>query len=203
MKQVYQSIHKRLPPKFASILDFEMGTYISFVKLLFRRSELANLHSQKKAFAYSEMQTGMLWMFQVISVAEIIAIELLVSNEKLRMILLILGLWSILLIFGMWSSFKVNPHLVEEETITIRQGTLYEIAISKSLIKSVSEVTSREYSKCSLSDNELHLPVMNETNMKISLSNPIPCKLPWGMSGDVKEIYFYLNKVNENSKYFR
>jgi len=179
-----------------------MGTYISIAKLLFKRSELADLYSQKKAFPYGEMQSGMIWMLQFISFAEIIAIELLVSNEKLRFILLILGLWSMLLILGMWSSFKVNPHLVEEETIIIHQGTLYKIAIPKSLIKSISGVTSRKYSKCRLSDDELHLPVMNETNMKISLSSPIPCELPWGMSGDAKEIYFYLNKVNENSKYF-
>lgn len=203
MRKVYQRIHKRLPPKFATILDFEMGTYVSFTKLLTKRSKLANLHSQKKAFAYSEMQDGILWMFQFASIAEIVAIEILVSNETIKLTLLVLGVWSVFLILGLWASFKVNPHLVEDQYITIQQGSLYKITIPKSLIQSVSEVTTRDSSKCKLKNGELHLPVMSETNMKISLSTPIPCDLPWGMSGDVKEIYFYLDKFNENSKYFR
>ena len=203
MRKVYQSIHKRLPPKFASILDFEMGTYVSFIKLLTKQSELNNLHSQKKAFTYSEMQSGILWMFQFASIAEIVAIELLISNETLKLILLILGLWSVLLILGLWASFKVNPHLVDDQKITIQQGSLYKIAVPKSLIQSVSELTTRDFSKCKLSNGELHLPVMNETNMKISLSSLIPCDLPWGMSGEVNEVFFYLDKVKESSKYFQ
>ena len=203
MKKVYQSIHKRLPLKLATILDFEMGTYVSFVKLLTKRSELANLHSQKKAFTYSEMQSGILWMFQFASIAEIVAIELLVSNESLKLVLLVLGIWFVFLILGLWASFKVNPHLVEDHSITIQQGSLYKIAVPKSLIQSVSELTTRDFSKCKLSSGELHLPVMNETNMKISLSTPIPCDLPWGMSGEVNEVYFYLDKANENNKYFK
>ena len=203
MRKVYQSIHKRLPPKFTTILDFEMGTYVSLIKLLTKRSELANLHSQKKAFTYSEMQSGILWMFQFASIAEIVAIELLISNETLKLILLILGLWSVLLILGLWASFKVNPHLVDDQKITIQQGSLYKIAVPKSLIQSVSELTTRDFSKCKLSNGELHLPVMNETNMKISLSSLIPCDLPWGMSGEVNEVFFYLDKVKESSKYFQ
>ena len=203
MRKVYQSIHKRLPPKFATILDFEMGTYVSFVKLLTKRSELAYLHSQKRAFTYSELQSGMLWMFQFASIAEIVAIELLVSNETLKLVLLVLGIWSVFLILGLWASFKVNPHLVGDHSITIRQGTLYKISIPKSLIKSVSEETTRDFSKCKLISGALHLPVMNETNMKISLSSPIPCDLPWGMSGEVNEVYFYLDKAKENNKYFK
>lgn len=180
-----------------------MGTYLSFIKLLTKRSELNNLHSQKKAFTYSEMQSGILWMFQFASIAEIVAIELLVSNETIKLIFLILGVWSVFLILGLWASFKVNPHLLGNQTITICQGTIYKITIPKSLIQIVSEVTTRDYSKCKLSNGELHLPVMNETNMKISLSSLIPCDLPWGMSGDVKEIYFYLDKAKENIKYFK
>ena len=203
MRKVYQSVHKRLPPKFASILDFEMGTYVSFIKLLTKRSELADLHSQKKAFTYSETQSGILWMFQFVSVAEIVAIELLVSNKTLKLILLILGVWTVFLILGLWASFKVNPHLVDDETITIHQGALYEVAIPKSLIQSVIAVTIRDYSKCKLNNDELHLPVMNETNMKIALSTSIPCELPWGMSGEVREVYFYLDKAKENCKFFK
>ena len=203
MRKVYQSIHKRLPPKFTTILDFEMGTYVSLIRLLTKRSELANLHSQKKTFTYSETQSGMLWMFQFASVAEIVAIELLITNETLKLILLILGVWSFFLILGFWASFKVNPHLVEDQTITIRQGSLYKITIPKSLIQSVSELTTRDFSKCKLSSGELHLPVMNETNMKIVLLTPIPCDLPWGMSGEVNEVYFYLDKAKEDNKYFK
>ena len=203
MKKVYQSIHKRLPLKLATILDFEMGTYVSFVKLLTKRSELANLHSQKNAFTYSEMQSGILWMFQFASIAEIVAIELLVSNESLKLVLLVLGIWFVFLILGLWASFKVNPHLVEDHSITIQQGSLYKIAIPKTLIQSVSEVTTRDFSKCKLINGELHLPVMNETNMKISLSTPISCDLPWGMSGEVHEVYFYLDKAKENCKFFK
>lgn len=191
-----------LPPKLATIIRFEIGTYQSFWRLLSNRKVLKFKRSQKLVFSYSEMQNGILWMFQFASICEIVAIELLVSNEKLRLTLLVLGIWSVLLILGIWASAKTNPHEIDEKTIYIRQGTLYEITIPKAIIKEIAQLNSREFSKCRLIEGSLYLPVMYETNMKITLHDSIPCKLPWGLSGEIDCIYFYLDSVAENKKFF-
>jgi hypothetical protein len=191
-----------LPPKIATLIKFELGTYQSFWRLVANKRILKVKESQNLVFGYSEMQSGMLWMFQFASMAEIVAIELLVKNETLRLILLILGIWSVLLLLGIWASFKTNPHEIDSEFIYIRQGILYDIKIPKSSIKEITQINSRDYSKCRLVNKCLYLPVMNETNMRITLRQSISCELPWGMRGEIDEIFFYLDNARINIKYF-
>ena len=199
----FSKICALLPPKLATIIEFEIGTYISLWKCLAQRKTLKTKILSKQAFSYSELQNGIIWMVLFLSTGEIIAFELLVSNEKIKLILLVFGVWSVLLILGIWAAFKINPHEIDSKTLKIRQGSLYEIPIPRNIIKEIVQITSREQSKCKLIDKSLFLPVMNETNIRISLTSSIPCKLPWGMSGEVETIYFYLDKVNENFKYIK
>ena len=203
MKRSFSKIRALLPPKLVTIIDFEIGTYVSLWKCLAYRKTLKGKFLSKQAFRYDELQNGIIWMVLFLSIGEIIAFELLVSNEKIKVILLVLGIWSALLILGIWAAVKANPHEVDSEFLYVRQGSLYEILIPRNLIKEIMQITARDQSKCKLIDQSLFLPVMNETNIRISLVSSMPCDLPWGMSGEVETIYFYLDKVNENFKYIK
>ncbi|MBF8251725.1 MAG: hypothetical protein HW379_67 [Actinobacteria bacterium] len=193
-----KELHSLLPPKIATILDFELGNYRSFWRIFSDKKNLSQKIKSGLAFNYGEMQNGMLWMVQFLSVSEIVAIELLVSNEKLRIFLLILGILTILLILGFWASFKTNPHDIDDEYLNIRQGSLYQIKIPKFQISEINGVVSREHSKCQLIDGILHLPVMNETNAQVKLLSPIYQSLPWGIKGAIKEINFYINDAKSS-----
>lgn len=194
MPKAFERFRALLPPKLASALDFEIGTYRSFWQLFAHRKSLNEKLNNQTAFSYGEMQNGILWMFQFATISELIAIEFLVSNETLKIILLVLGIWSIVLIIGIWASMKTHLHEVDDQYLYIRHGSLYEIKVPKTQILDLKSMTSREFSKCKKDGMVLHLPVMNETNALVILNKPLESELPWGMTGPVSEVWFYVNK---------
>lgn len=145
--------------------------------------------------AYGELQIGLLWAILFGSVIELVVIEIVISNQALKTILLVLGVWSIALVLGVWASFKVNPHELKDDILTIRQGALYSLAIPLDTIESIVLSNSSDQSKCAVFNGTLFLPVMNETNIELILKTPVSPSLSWGMTGEISAIKFYVNQA--------
>lgn len=127
-----------------------------------------------RSFGYSAQVRPFLWVFIVLTPAEILLVELLVPWFWLRAVLLAFGLLAALgLAYQLWmlSRFK---HEIDDEHLWLRYAREFEYRIPLAAVGTVTQgMTSRSLHRTrSVVDGTLVLEISGSTNVALRLTEP-------------------------------
>lgn len=124
-----------------------------------------------------------MWTMVGLIVVETAALHLLVPWPTVRLVLVILSLYSLLWVVGFIAGFTVHPHLLSNDTLTLRHGPRVSVAIPTDAITEIAlrggdlpGIRSVRYEQLpgSTGDGVLHIAHAGSTNTVISLAAPLP-----------------------------
>jgi hypothetical protein len=120
-----------------------------------------------------------LWIFG--SAVEIPVAHLLIPWHGLRIAVLILGVWGLLWMIGLLAGLRSYPHLLDTESLRVRNGPMHDIPIP---LAAIARVSSRESSlpssiwvlQVETTDAGIHLnvAVSGQVNVHVALRLPLP-----------------------------
>ena len=93
------------------------------------------------AFTYHRQAAPVMWMMVGLIVIEIAVLHLVVPWPTVQLVLVILSFCSLLWVVGFIAGFKVFPHLLSNDTLTLRHGPRVSIAIPR---EAIGEIALRE-----------------------------------------------------------
>jgi hypothetical protein len=162
----------------------EIHGYQSVYRFLFRRPRVP---TGAAAFSYHQLVLPILIVFTAASVVELVVVDVIVRRwPPIRIPLLVLGIWGVTFMLGLLFGMLVRPHAVGPDGIRVRSGAEVDIPLTWDDIYSVTlrKRTIQEKEPKVTVDEQgeatLHLRMMNETNLEISLEEPTPLGLPHG-----------------------
>ena len=70
------------------------------------------------------LESLVIWLFIFVSAVEVVAVELLLPWESLRLPFLVIGIWGLVWMLGLLASITVHWHLVSDVGLRVRYSTL-------------------------------------------------------------------------------
>ena len=164
--------------------SMEIHGYSNTFRFVFRRPRVP---AGWAGFGYAQPVLSVLIVFNVLSIVELVVVDVVVRRwPSVRILLLVLGIWGVTFMLGMLFGMLVRPHAVGPDGIRVRSGSEIDIPLSWDDIYSVTlrkrtvpdkqpKVTVDEQGEATL-----HLRITNETNLDIRLERPTTVRLPAG-----------------------
>lgn len=161
----------------------EVRSYQGIYRWVFRRPRTP---PGAAAFSYHQPVLAILIVFIVVSAVELVVVDLIVHRwTAVRVPLLVVGIWGLVWMFGLLCGMLTRPHAVGPAGLRIRSGLEVDLALSWD---DIAVVTSRRRArgekepKITSDDGvtTLHLRMADETNIEITLEQPIEFHLPHG-----------------------
>lgn len=172
------------PSALRRAVAFESGIWRSLTAWLLRRVDVP---AGAEAFTYHRMVTPVFWLWIFASAAEIVAVDLLLPWEHLRLGAAVLGLWGLAWMVGMLGALKVHPHVVDDDGIRVRNGFAVDLHVPWEAVASVtSQAHDLPSSMRSVQVEEsgggavLAVGVSGRTNVLIRLLEPTTFPTPRG-----------------------
>ncbi|HXV94638.1 MAG TPA: hypothetical protein VD813_15140 [Pseudonocardia sp.] len=168
---------------------FELGMWRSLARWALRRPAV---EPGGTPFAYRGPIVAPLLVFFVLSVVEVVALDLIVSLPWLRVVLLVLGVWGAVFMLGMLAAVTVRPHVVGPSGLRVRYGTILDVLVPWDAVAAVRRLRrSREGRTLQLDGATLHVLISHETTVVVTLSRPVPVTLPRDRTAEVTELRFH------------
>jgi hypothetical protein len=162
---------------------FERAAYRSLGRLLTGR--------WRRGFTWHVAQLPAMVVFGVLSVGEIVALDLLIPWPWtwLRIAVLAVGLWGAVLTLGIVAATIVRPHLADPEGLVIRAGVDGEWRIAWAEVGGVRRIrASPEGRGVQLADGVLTAAVSSQVNVELLLARPVPLALPGREPQEVRTV---------------
>jgi hypothetical protein len=129
-------------------------------------------------FAYRSPMMAVLIVFINVSVLEVIAFHLLVPWQVPRIVLLVLGIWGVIWMFGMLAAVTIRPHVVGPEGLLVRHSLSVDIRIPWDAVLGARQVRERrEGRSVQVVEDTLHVLVMQESAVEVTLNRPVAVSL--------------------------
>lgn len=177
-----------------TLIRDELGIWRSFFFMVVRR--VPGRGPGVQAFPYAREATPLMVAFIFVSVIELPVVGLLLPWAPVRLVVLLLSLWTVLWMVGLLATVRVHPHLVDDDGLRLRQGARTDIRIPWEAIATVTarrgRVRTRERLHVEQSDDGpiLNVPAMKQTRVEIALRQPTRVKLPGGVE-EVTRVRLY------------
>lgn len=157
---------------------FEINIYKSLLRWVLRRPSVP---PGSAPVGYARMVTPVLALWIFGSAVEVPVVHVLVPWHGVRITLLVLGVWSLMWMVGFLAGLRSYPHLLQPDTLRIRNGPVHDIAIP---FAEIARVTVGEKSLPSSmwvlqpepTDDGIHLnvTVSGQVNVHVVLRRPLP-----------------------------
>lgn len=149
--------------------ELDMWRIISF---LVRRKK--NVPDGAVTFRYGSEQRAVFIALFIVSIVEIVVVEVIVPWNTVRMIVIVLSIYGAIWLVLFFLSFRINPHYLDDSHLVLRVGLLAEIRIELKNIASISAMHRTWENKfLSLSDGNAVIKHGSDTNIQIQLCEPI------------------------------
>lgn len=130
------------------------------------------------AIGYDRAQRPMAILMILMSIAELVAFELLVPWAIVRLVLLVLSVLALVWVLAMVASTVVRPHVVTAEQLRLRLGAGTDISIPLARITSVTVRRATILtSTVAVQDGVLMIPIFNSTALHAQLDQPVEIRL--------------------------
>lgn len=165
-------------------LRFELGIWRSLYRWVARRPRV---RPGATGFGYSKAVEPIIWVFIVVSAIEVVVVHLLLPWPPVRAMLLILGVWGLSWMVGMLASVKVNVHELNEAGLRARYGGSVDVFVPWSAVAGVRlhryDLPSSRTVQLSAGPGGtvLSIGVSSQTNVRVSLREPVAVTLPRGV----------------------
>ncbi len=181
-----------MKPWVRKALAAEARMWRSLYRWVFRRPVTTD--PQATTHGYARAGTPIIWTFIVLNAIEIPAFHILLPWHVARVVLDLAGAYSLLWMLGLLASRKVYPHVVDPDGIQIRNGGALTIAVPWTAVAGV-----RRHHRILNGSRTVHVEqtpsgavvsvaVLHQTNVEVSLREPIPVGLPDGTHPEVREL---------------
>lgn len=169
---------------------FEAGNWRSLARWVSRRPDITPGDS---TFAYHSPLVAPTIVILLASLIELVAVELLVPWDAVRIALLIVSIWGIFMGLGIAAASVVHPHSAGPAGLRVRYGTGLDIRIPWDVIAAVREAR-RSYEgarSVQLDDETLNVVVSGQTLVEIDLNQPVHVDLPREQTADITTLRLY------------
>ncbi|HEX3004538.1 MAG TPA: hypothetical protein VHO27_10015, partial [Angustibacter sp.] len=129
-------------------------------------------------FSYTNGSFTLPAVVSVLSIAELAFVHVLVPWPWLRVVLLVLTVWSLLIVLGLFAARRVHPHLVSSDTLCLRWGAREVVVTRLDNVLSADLRTSHAYSQPHAEDERLVLTQFQSTNVVLRLKEPVAAAAP-------------------------
>lgn len=190
-RRTYRTI---VPEQVRRIMAFDKDGLVSLVMLAARRRH--GVPAGGVGVSYSKGQTAIMLAFLAAMVIELVGVDLLLravdAPESLRLIVLVVDLYSIVIVLAVIAACITRPHVVTDQEVRVRYGAFFDLRIPREKIASVRTV--RNYNEDGLvrvSEGRLAVAVASQTNVLVELTEPIVAVRPLGKRVEVRSVRFY------------
>lgn len=169
---------RRLPGLLRGALLFELALYRSLARWAVRRPDVPD---GATSIGYSRLVTPMLWLWIFGSALEVVAVEVVLRHidqpwaGQLRLPLLALGIWGVAWMVGMLASYRVRPHLLTADGLTIRSGARTWVTVPLDALDStrlVEHETPGLLRSLHVDGTLVLVDVSSRTNLELVLTGP-------------------------------
>lgn len=143
-------------------------------------------------FAYRGPIAAPIVVLTVVSVIEVVAVDLIVAPWPVpRRILLVLGIWGALFMVGMLAAVTVRPHVVSPSGLRVRHGASLDVHVPWDAVASASRLRrSGDGRTVEVVGGALRVLVSGQTTVVVTLHRPVPATVR-GTPVDVTELRFH------------
>jgi hypothetical protein len=168
---------------------WEWAMYRSLFRWLTRRYDVP---AGATSYSYVGVVNVLLWAFIGGSTVELVGLHVALPWETARLVADVLGIWGLVWMLGLAGSYRVFPHLLDEDRLRVRLGHNHAFSIPLDQVASV-RVKERglERSRAvQLADGVLSVVLVSRTNVDVVLTGPITLSVK-GQPCEVGEVRFY------------
>lgn len=171
--------------------------YVSILRYITRRH---GVPPGGTGFSYHKTSVAPVTLFLVLSLAELIVVDLLVRRwPTVRLVMLILGVWGLIYMFGLLFGMVTRPHVVTSERLQLKQGPETTLSIKWSWVRTVTKrghSTNGQKSHRVTQDLQgrtvINLWASGESNIELELDEPKHFDLP-GHHVEAARVRFYVD----------
>lgn len=134
----------------------------------------ADRFSQGECFSYHRPLRPVVWGISLLSIVEIGVVHLAVSHEVLRIVLLIVGVYSLLIMLGFYHCLRANPHCRGGDgEILVRNGVRIGCSLKPSDIQGARKIMPGQGGSITVSESGvIRIPVLGAVNVELTLARP-------------------------------
>lgn len=178
-------------------MKLEWYGYVSIWRFLTRRK---GVPAGGHAFSYHGISMLPVAVFAVLSLIELVAVDLLVRRwPSVRITMLILGVWGLVYLFGLLFGMLTRPHVATTHRVELRQGPEVSLPIDWAHVDTVTRrpqsTNGEKAHRVTVNDDgrvAINLWAGGETNIEIDLLRPQTFRLP-GRSVEARRVRFYVD----------
>ncbi len=161
------------------------------------RGKRAGVDENTVGLSYAKGSLGLPIAFLVATVIEVIILHLVIPWAWVRVVVLIVSIYSVVLVLGYLAARVVHPHLLNREHLLLRAGRHVVARIPRGQIAKVVVTNRYKHTYPVDEGGQLHLASNPGTNVDLVLSQPVHVTLPGILatqrrSFDTREISLYL-----------
>lgn len=154
------------------LVRLEIGIWRSLFLWLIRR--VPGKGPRAEDFSYAKEVTPIVIAITFVSAIEVPVVHLLVPWPPIKLALLIVGVWGVLWMVGYLAGMRVFRHLIDDTGLRIRQGPHVDLHIPWDAVAGVTAQRGRfEGRGLQVEDGVAHVPVLNQTRVKVTLDRPL------------------------------
>lgn len=167
-------------------VKLEVTLYLALVRWIARRPEVP---PGTTPIGYSRLVAPMLMLWIFGSAVEVVVLDVLLSRwwTPLRIPLLLVGVWGLVWMLGMLAAYRVRPHLLGEDVLTVRDGIharvdvpLDIIAGTRSVDHDLPGLLKSVHVEGEGDAATLLIGVGSRTNLELVLTGPTALETPHG-----------------------
>lgn len=171
-------------------IHFEASMWRSQARWIARRPDV---EPGASAFAYRSPVAGLVLMFFVISLVEVVAVDLILPwRGAIRIALLVLGIWGAVLVLGIFASITVYPHVVRPAGLRVRYGVGVDIQIPWDAIGGVHRgLRPHSGRTVQLDGDALNVVVGGQTTVQVDLTRPVTVPVSHDRTAEIRTLRFH------------
>lgn len=171
---------------------------VLLVSEIYSITSFARVFNRVKPVQVGEIHTGyknlrtVVFLIVGLVVVEIVVVHLAITSEIWRIVLFVSSLYALVLLLGFYTSIRMNPHVVESDSLKIRHGIRFSCVIPWEQVRSLKGVGAGQGGDIFVNeDNELRVPVLSEVNLRLELHSPVVIEDLYFGEAEITAVDFY------------
>ncbi|GAA1795842.1 hypothetical protein [Actinomadura chokoriensis] len=190
----FRDVERLLPEPVRRIVSFDTKGLVSLVLFVTRRRN--GVPPDAVGVAYSGGQLSLQLSFLFAMVVETAAVEMLLRGidapDALRMVILVVDLYSILIVLAVIAACVTRPHVLSDEELRIRYGAFFDLRVPRDRIASMRVARNfNETGMVRIVDGRLSVAVASQTNVVVELHEPVTVVRPLGKRAEARTLHFF------------
>lgn len=178
-------------------MRFELDSWVSLMRWARSGFRTPLSRDGQTVFSYHATVRPLILTMLVLSVAEVVAVELLLPWPTLRLVLLVLGVWAAVMVAGVLASLVVHPHTLDDVELCVRYGARIMVRVPLAAVESVRRVM-RDHSGSTMQvvadEQRVSIGVGGQTNVSVHLSAPVAIESTGGESVQIRHVDFHADE---------